>query len=198
MNLLRNYKRVALIPLLMLMLYSCMPGAGAPARKKWPELNGFQGAGGLTTQVTSEMGLPFQTGYTDMMMGNGMATLFTISLPGAGDDSAIMNLVNTYRPFAVHLLTQWAQQQNKGVLIDLRANAGQDLHRADYLVQREGAFSIPVVFLWDGFTAGRAAAYMNLLHVSPAVNVNQVSGESISFGRSQAGFGNCFPAQGLQ
>lgn len=184
MNLLTNYKRVALIPLLMLMLYSCMPGAGVPARKKWPELNGFQGA--------------FQTGYTDMMMGNGMATLFTISLPGAGDDSAIMNLVNTYRPFAVHLLTQWAQQQHKGVLIDLRANAGQDLHRADYLVQREGAFSIPVVFLWDGFTAGRAAAYMNLLHISPAVNVNQVSGESISFGRSQAGFGNCFPAQGLQ
>jgi len=198
---LNNCKQAALIPLLLLMLHSCMPGgAGMPARKKWPELNGLSGAEGyapLAIKGPGAAGLPFRVGYTDVMTGSGMATMFAVSLPGAGEDSLVMSLVNTYRPLAIGLLAQWAPQLRNGLLIDLRDHAGEDLHRADYLVQYAGAFSIPVTFLWDRYNAGRAADYMSLLQTSNGMRITQVSGESIAFGHSRAGFGSCFPAEGL-
>lgn len=108
-----------------------------------------------------------------------------IPLPDPADDSATMNMVNTYKPIAIPFLTQWAQQQQTGVVIDLRADENQQLQRAEYLVQRQNAFSIPVVFLWDRSSAVRAASFISILEAYPAVKANRISSRG-------TGFGNCF------
>lgn len=108
-----------------------------------------------------------------------------IPLPDAAGDSATMSLVNTYKPIAIPFLTQWAQQQQTGVVIDLRADESQQLQRTEYLVQRQNAFSIPVIFLWDRSSAARAAGFINILETYPAVKANRISSSGI-------GGSNCF------
>lgn len=108
-----------------------------------------------------------------------------IPLPDAADDSATLSLVNTYKPIAIPFLTQWAQQQQTGVVIDLRQDESQQLQRTEYLVQRQNAFSIPVVFIWDRSSATRAARFINILESYQAVKANRISSSGI-------GGSNCF------
>ena len=108
-----------------------------------------------------------------------------IPLPDPADDSATLALVNNYKPIAIPLLTQWAQQQQTGVVIDLRKDESQQVQRTEYLVQRQNAFSIPVVFLWDRSSAARAAGFINILESYPAVKANRISSSGI-------GGSNCF------
>ncbi|MBO9151363.1 hypothetical protein ACFOTA_04030 [Chitinophaga sp. GCM10012297] len=106
----------------------------------------------------------------------------SIPLPNAADDSATMNLVNTYKPMAVPLLAQWAQQGGTGVTIDLRADATRPALRAEYRVERAQEFSIPVEFVWDAASAGRAAVFIRELESWSAVSVRSIGSAS----------GNCF------
>ncbi|WP_146217454.1 hypothetical protein [Chitinophaga sp. S165] len=157
-----------------------------------PELTSLQGPESYIPygERRSTAGLPFTTGYVDLQVSGGTATLFAVSFPDATDDSLILNLINTYRPLAVPLLTQWVQQQQYPVLIDLRAPGSQHTQRADYLLQKEGAFTLPVVFLWDNYSAGRAGNYMQVLYSNPAISVSRLSGSGFTaFGKEQ---GNCF------
>jgi hypothetical protein len=110
-----------------------------------------------------------------------------IPLPDPADDSATISLVNAYKPIAIPFLTQWSAQQQTGVMIDFRADEEQQILRAEYLVQRQHAFSIPVVFLWDRNSAVRAASFMNMLETYSAVKANRISGSGFN-----SGFGNCF------
>lgn len=105
-----------------------------------------------------------------------------IPLPDAADDSATISLVNSYKPIAIPFITQWAQQQQTGVVIDFRASENLQLHRAEYRVKRENAFSIPVVFLWDRQSALRAAGFMNMLESFQSVKADRISNTA----------GNCF------
>jgi hypothetical protein len=157
-----------------------------------PELTSLQGPESYVpySERQSATGLPFTTGYIDLQVGGGTETLFAVSLPDAADDSMIMNLVNTYRPLAVPLLTSWVQQQQHPVLIDLRAPGSQHTQRADYLLQKQGAFSLPVVFLWDSYSAGRADSYMQLMYTNTAISVTCLSRNNTSFSHKEQG--NCF------
>ncbi len=186
---------ITLLPLILFVLIvqqSCSSGPSVPPRKKMPELTSLQGPESYIpySERQSTAGLPFTTGYVDLQVGGGTATLFAVSLPDATDDSLIMNLINTYRPLAVPLLTGWVQQQQYPVLIDLRAHGSQHTQRADFLLQKEGSFTLPVVFLWDSYSAGRAGNYMQLMHTNPAISVTRLSGNSAAFfGKQQE---NCF------
>jgi len=171
----------------------CGPGEVVPERKKMPELTSLQGPESYApySERQSAAGHIFTTGYVDLQVSGGTETLFAVSLPDAADDSLIMNLIETYRPLAVPLLTAWTQQQKHPVLIDLRAAGSQGAQRADYLVQKPGAFAMPVVILWDVYSAGRAASYMQLLQSAPAISVHRLSGtEAAVAGYKQQG--NCF------
>lgn len=99
-----------------------------------------------------------------------------IPLPDPAADSATISLVNSYKPLAIPFLTQWAQQQQTGVIIDLRENESLQQQRAEYLVQRADAFSISVVFIWDRHSMMRAAHFMNMLETFPAVQAQRIGG----------------------
>lgn len=105
-----------------------------------------------------------------------------IPLPDAADDSATMSLVNTYKPMVVPLLQQWADQGGPGITIDLRADASRPALRAEYRVERAHAFSIPVEFIWDASSSGRAAGFIQVLESCSSVSVRSIGAAS----------GNCF------
>jgi hypothetical protein len=190
---------VTLLPLMLFVLIvqqSCSTGQSAPPRKKMPELTSLQGPESYIpySERQAATGLPFTTGYVDLQVSGGTETLFAVSLPDAADDSLIINLINTYRPLAVPLLTGWVQQQQYPVLIDLRAPGSQNTQRADYLLQKQGAFSLPVVFLWDSYSARRADSYMQLMHTNPAISITRLFGNNTSFSHKEQG--NCFQVDG--
>jgi len=194
-----NYKKhlegALLLPLLLFVLLiheGCGgPGPAAPTRKKMPELTSLEGPESYIPygERQSIGGLFLNTGYVDLQVSGGFRTMFVVSLPYAGDDSLILNLVEMYRPLAVPLLSNWVQQQKHPVLIDLREPGSRNVSRAEYLVQRQGAFSLPVVFLWDSHSAGRASNYMELLNTTPAISVTRLSDSNLSGNKA---FGNCF------
>ena len=184
-----------IIPLLAVLAFqSCAPSGGGGSRKKMPELTGIQG---VETYVPYGMqagnsAFPFATGYVDLMANGRMETLFSVALPDAGEDSLVLSLINHYRPLAVMMLTQWAQQQQNGVLIDLRTSPINAPRRADFTLQKQDAFSLPVVFLWDGSSAGRAASYMNLLGTAPGISVTRLSNSGGASFEGQNSFNSCF------
>ena len=130
---------------------------------------------GPTTQVPERKKLP------------GDEKKLVIPLPDPAADSATISLVNSYKPIAIPFLTQWAQQQQTGFIIDFRQDEGLQVQRAEYRVQRENAFTIPVVFLWDRHSAARAAHFMNMLETFTSVKANRISGSG-----GNTASGNCF------
>ncbi len=175
-----------------LSLQSCAPAGGGSSRKKMPELTDGQG---LASYVPYGMqqgnaAFPFATGYVDVMANGQMETLLSVALPDAAEDSMMLSIIDHYKPLATMMLTQWAQQQKTGVLIDLRSSPITTAQRADFVVQRQDAFSLPVVFLWDRNSASRAAGYMRLLDTAPGFTITrQPTNQDNSF-EGQNGFGN--------
>lgn len=147
-------------------LYGC---GNKTARKKMLTLNS-QGLFEAPSFAGAAGDLPFYTSDIEIQSGGTMETFVAVSLPDPANDSLAMNLVNSYKPFALPLLTEWGSQERKGVLIDLRSNASPAIRREDYVIERADAFSIPVVFLWDPASANRAAAFIGLLQSLPAVH----------------------------
>ena len=147
-------------------------GPGRPERKKMPDLTDF----------------PFHTGVIDI----GTASFISVALPDPAYDSAAMGLISSYEPFAVPLLTEWAKQEGKGVVVDLRSRPDGGM-RADYTIDRSGAFSIPVIFLWDQASAGRAAAYINVLQSLSSVRCRCTGGRD---GGYLTGRKDCFQEGG--
>lgn len=135
-------------------------GPARPERKKMPDLTAW------------EANFPFHTGVMDI----GTASFLSVALPDPAYDSAAMGLISSYEPFAVPLLTEWATQEGKGVVVDLRSRPDGGM-RADYTIDRSGAFSIPVIFLWDQASAGRAAAYINVLQSLSSVRCRCTGGK---------------------
>ncbi|KAA2238947.1 hypothetical protein F0L74_22290 [Chitinophaga agrisoli] len=171
---------------------SCAPSGGGSSRKKMPELTGSQS---LESYVPYGMqqgnaAFPFATGYVDVMANGQMETLLSVALPDAAEDSMMLSIIAHYKPLATMLLTQWAQQQKTGVLIDLRSSPVTTALRADFMVQRQDAFSLPVVFLWDRNSAPRAAGYMRLLDSAPGFNITRQSASLDNSFEGQNGFGN--------
>ena len=156
-------------------------GPGRPERKKMPDLTDW-------ALGASPADFPFHTGVIDI----GTASFISVALPDPAYDSAAMGLISSYEPFALPLLTEWAKQERKGVVVDLRSRPDGGM-RADYTVDRSGAFSIPVIFLWDQASAGRAAAYINVLQSLSSVRCRCTGGRD---GGYLTGRKDCFQEGG--
>ena len=106
-----------------------------------------------------------------------------IHLADPSNDAALVNLLNTYRPVAIPMLTKWAKEQHGSIVIDLRADESMEPLSASYLIQRDNAFSIPVQLVWDGRSASRAAYFLKLANGYKEVNITK-TGEGFSAFRS--------------
>jgi len=60
-------------------------------------------------------------------------------------------------------------QGNRGADRSITYHESESGQRADYIVQRAGEFSIPVVFLWDRSSQVRATAFIGVMHSLQAV-----------------------------
>ncbi|MBS1579030.1 MAG: hypothetical protein JST29_05255 [Bacteroidetes bacterium] len=110
--------------------------------------------------------MAFATTDVDMLFNGVPTSCVSIALTDPSMDSSAMNLLNTYKPFALPLIAEWAKQ-NKAVALDFRTIGGTE-ERAEYTIERPGSFSIPVIFLWDKLSARRAAFFMQQLNDAPA------------------------------
>jgi hypothetical protein len=165
----------------LLAVTSCGGGTAKPERKKMLTVNSL----GVSEQynASSSTGLvdfPFSTGEMDVQSGSIARTYHSVSLPDASYDSIAIGLIAGRRPLAVSLLAQWAQQEHKGVVIDLRSSTGANGQRADYTLERSGAFSIPVVFLYDRSSAARVAAFVEIMQSVPEIQCRRSSNYSTS------------------
>ena len=142
---------------------ACSSGPQKPARKKMPDFNRL-GISEFFYDAGSPAGLPFLTGEMDVQSGSTQSTFHSVALPDASFDSLAMSIIADHASTAISLLGAWAKQDEKGVVIDLRSNKGEDALRADYTLERTGEFSIPVVFLWDRSSQTRAAAFISVMH----------------------------------
>jgi hypothetical protein len=154
---------------LIMFLFGCsgipgipgIPGASVPSRKKMPDFsdddNDFEISAPFNNAAKSQRNeeFSFTASNVDLMMNGTMQGFVSIPLPDETTDSAAISLVNTVKPFAMMLLSSWAKQQRHGVLIDLSKHAGSQVYRTDYLLKKSGGFAIPVVVMWDQFSAGR-------------------------------------------
>ncbi|MHA4812595.1 hypothetical protein ACX0G9_31165 [Flavitalea flava] len=161
---------------IFMLLLGCQPGGSPPDRKKMPEyaadysLEGpppFQGS--MKEEETPGFG--FQTSDIVLKVNGNMEGFVYVPLPDPANDSLAISLLRSYKTFALPLLETWAQQQHKGVAIDLSSHGNQPSHRADYVLEKPNDFSIPVVIIWDESSAARASALKSLVRELPSVTL---------------------------
>jgi hypothetical protein len=167
------------------MLYGCGGGAALPTRKKMPEFSSYDGFESAVpfsshSNEVNHSSFAFATSNVDLMLNGNMQGFVAVALPTAANDSAAVSLVNTIKPFAMPMLTAWALQQRHGVMIDLSSHTGSEIHRSDYLLQKQGDFSIPVVVIWDGMSAARLGVLKGIVQDMPAVTLSCTSGNDPS------------------
>jgi hypothetical protein len=179
---------------------------GRPARKKLPDLNGmetsFEGASSIRDRTPETIpGLPpFYATDTTVRIGGHTTELLAIALPDPDFDSLAQRMVKAWAPSAAFLRDQLLSQGCKGVLIDLRTEAGPsapDARTESYRVEGQQAatvfLSIPVVFCWDAASAGRAMAFIDALRAVPGFRFTRIVGSET--GRSSgAAPDDCFSA----
>lgn len=132
--------------------------------------------------------VPFYTGDIDWQSGGITRPFVVVALPDPAYDSLATSMVLSHALLAVPLLTEWAAQEKKGVLIDLRSSPSQDTRQEEYVIERATAFTIPVVFLWDRLSSARAASFIDLLQSLPSVHCRHIDG---SYNKDRP---DCFPA----
>jgi len=150
---------------------ACSGGQQKPARKKMPDFNrlGISESFYDTGTPAGLAGFPFSTGEMDVKSGSTQSTFHAVALPDASFDSLAMGIIASHASTAISLLGEWSKQAEKGVVIDLRSPKSESGQRADYILQRTGEFSIPVVFLWDRSSEARAAAFIGVMRSLQAV-----------------------------
>ncbi|MEO6524419.1 MAG: hypothetical protein ABIN91_22235 [Mucilaginibacter sp.] len=162
-------------------LFSCGGGATAPARKKMPEFNSFDGieggAYGTTSGRETQGSFAFAPTNVDMVFDGSLKEFVSIPLPNAANDSAAISLVNSIKPFAMPMIAAWARQQRNGVVLDLSNHTSANVHRTDYVMLKPNEYSIPVIVLWDQASAYRVSAIKNMVEDMPAFRFNRTSGD---------------------
>ncbi len=103
----------------------------------------------------------------DLSVDGTGASWLTFPLPNASYDSLAFSLAETYRPVAGPLIQQWARNNDNGIVLDLRSG-NHGVQRATFSVETP-VRSIPVVLLWDRFSAFRASAYLRTLKTVPGI-----------------------------
>ena len=159
--------------LISFIIGSC--ATGAPVRKKMPDYlqydafendNPFQGK----QRNVSAAEYKFTYNESEITGTDGKSQeCISVPLQDATYDAFAISLFESYKVFAMPLLTEWAKQSRSTVVLDLRANTVQMGSRADYSLEKDGEFSIPVILLWDASSEARAATFARLLQTVPGV-----------------------------
>lgn len=144
---------------------SCEGPGGVPERKKMLDLTSGSSTGDCYFAAPDEATL-FPTAETNMQVNGVNTQMVSVAVPHAAYDSIALANVQNVLPFAYPLLSRWAQQK-KGVVINFSSSAGNNNYRVDYVLEAPGSFSIPVVLLYDQWSAYRAGAAVNLMHTLP-------------------------------
>ncbi len=164
---------------------------GKPERKKLPDFTSLQGWEDMP--LPQEEQQPFFTSDTTIMEGSRLKNFLSVAMPDPKYDSLAISMVTTYEPFAATLIEKWAKQYKKGVLIDLRTQAGNDNQRADFLVKENlpgnTNINIPVIFIWDRPSAYRFDYLVNVLNAVPGIKCNLISESRAADG---VGRNDCF------
>lgn len=94
-----------------------------------------------------------------------------LAIPDPSRDSVIGSLIESGQSLAPFLLTQLHQLNKAGVVIDLRVSINSPAIRQDYAINSPTLkeTNMPVIFLWDNQSAGRAAFYTQFLQQFPGV-----------------------------
>lgn len=160
-------------------VYSCS-GGGSPKRKEMPEFdsyNGFEGAVPFSGHGVQPQGAyGFTTTNVDMMLNGSMQGFVSVALPDASNDSLVVNLLHSFKPFALPLISSWSREQRRGVMIDLSSHTDVNVHRTDYLLTKNDDFTISVVVIWDQGSAARVAALREMANELPFVKFSCTSG----------------------
>ena len=240
-----------LLPCMLIIILTswlCACEGGRLPRKKMPELAGINDAGERgrgAKEGTEAADFPFTIRDTLLLSDGTRSRFLAVSLSAdAADDSAVMSLVNSYKPWALPLLSGWAGKGEKGVLVDLRPNTenatdavdagewgssgstghrgsgygegsgspgygtvgyvdarrgyagygtagyGTSGYRAEYILERPGAFSISLILCWDPASARRAAWCLETLQSLSFLQCNRVAGGDMPGGTK--GGQDCF------
>jgi hypothetical protein len=173
--------RLLAITLLVISFSGCASSGGG-TRKKMPEFNNsgddYSNMHLLGTEQTlygaNEPVAGMIANNASMSFNGGVKDCYVVNIP-ASADMQVWSLAALYKPFAATLLSQWAGQNGKGILLDFRLENHSEEKRAEYLVTSEKSPDIPVVLLWDQQSAARANAYLAQAMDVPGVSVKRLN-----------------------
>ncbi len=166
------FKTSAAIVLCSIVFWGCNE---KPARKKLPDFTEIIGWEEMPlAKKTIE---PFSICDTSLMQNGRPTDFFSIAMPDPSQDSAAINIVKSYEPFSGIFIHQWMKQKRKGILIDLRTQAG-DCDRADFILKENADtvnVSVPVIIIWDHPSDFRVDYLMKTIASFPEIKCNLIS-----------------------
>lgn len=174
---------------LLSIIIGCSPTGAPKPRKKFPEFSSFgEFNSSLSFSRPSENydGLPFGGADLEFYSNGKFSSYVYIPMGDAESDSLVINLINTYKPFAIPMLSEWNKQNKKGVLIDFRPRPGSSYSSSEFNLESSGSFSFPVVFIYDGNSALRASAFMGTMKTMPMIRATLISADKAITSRSGA------------
>ena len=103
-----------------------------------------------------------------------------LAIPDPNHDSTIGTLIASGQSLAPYLLAELHNQKKAGVVIDLRLISGIPTIRQDFKVTSSdlNETNMPVIFLSDESSAGRAALYTQYLQQFPGTTVSVTNDRS--------------------
>ncbi|MBS1601060.1 MAG: hypothetical protein JST42_00230 [Bacteroidetes bacterium] len=165
------------------LLHSCATsGPGAPGpRKKMPDLTSdysFEGRVPFDSHSAEPLGsdaYAFHTSVTQLEIDGSLRDFIYIPLPDPSNDSLAVALIQSYKTMALPMLNSLTSRQYQGVAIDLSAHTGTATRRSDFVLEKTGAFHIPVVVIWDAASEGRLETLKSLAIGLPGISLNTIS-----------------------
>jgi hypothetical protein len=171
--------RLAYILFCLAILSSCRQGR--PARKELPpSLTLLPEIGANVTPYPSRWSLNsatssdylFYSTDTSLLIDGIRHDFLVLSLPDPTRDSTIGALIAAGQSLAPYLLRELHQKNKAGIVIDLRLSNNSPTIRQDYLITSTDLkeTNLPIIFLSDNETSGRAAFFTEYLTTFPGVS----------------------------
>ncbi|WEK34863.1 MAG: hypothetical protein P0Y53_20440 [Candidatus Pseudobacter hemicellulosilyticus] len=169
----QTFLKAVLLPALVACLSGCEGMQGRPERKKLPQLTADESWEGRPAAGTGHEQYPetFYAYHDTLISGR---TYVAVQLQKPTLDTVAMALANAYEPLAGNFLAMLRQQGKSGILIDLRSPGQETAQQAGFQVQHDSGSSLPVVFVWDRYSAARAALLIRRLEQATSIRVTSL------------------------
>ena len=122
------------------------------------------------------LGMRFETELITLQDRVGKNEFLCVQL-NSGTEETVLNLIKTFRPFVSGYLKEWSGEQ-KGIMLDLRENRAETGERAEYSLEKQDAFVVPLLLLWDANTTSKAEKFKAELSDLPNVNAKKIIQEN--------------------